>query len=227
MRRIFYILGCMAMAAPMAHAVTTSHLADDTAALSIFSESDVAWVAEGRIGNNAFNGDFELDLGQSTAAPNQTAQFSWPNGGSVLWSLSYNPILNAVDFIVGQTLLSYNPGAPFTDLFIRTRAVNDFTGINVDNLVLDGNPLLDSSEAYGSSGDGVDYLWISGSNLMDGFFLAGTTTMGWEVLPLHSRLAFQIKAVEMDQPIPEPATLGLVGLGLASIGAMSRRRKKA
>ncbi|MBN1343196.1 MAG: PEP-CTERM sorting domain-containing protein [Phycisphaerae bacterium] len=204
--------------------ITTEHFTDaDFAALVL--EDDIAFVAEGRIGNSALDGDHEFDLGPSTAAPYATDQFVWPGETPVQFALTYDEILNRVSFTVGGHTLSYTPQETFTDLFIRTRAVNDDTSIVIDDLVLDGAPIIDTSSAFGV-GTGADVLHIAGADLMDGFTLTGRSTMRWQSRPSRSRLAFQIKAAKAEEsPVPEPATLVLVLGGVLGLFARSQRSR--
>lgn len=101
-----------------------------------------------------------------------------------------------------DVVLSYvSPLSGFTEIFVRTRAVNADSEILVDNLVLDGENVNDNSEAIANSG-GLDILWISGGTLLDGFTLSGQTTMSWiGTPPTQSRLAFQLK-VGTIQTVP-------------------------
>jgi len=202
---------CLALlaAAPAMGALTTQHLATDQELLDLLS--DTLYVAEGRIGNNAMNGDFEIDLGGSTSAPEVQRQYVWPNGTPVAWSLVYDHLTNLVTFTVGAEVLSWtSPLSGYTDVFVRTRAVDAGSSITIDAIVLDAEAVGDASAASGDA-SGLDILWIGGGTLHDGFTLTGQATMDWTgATPLHSRLAFQIKVGKLV-PLPvEETTWGQV-----------------
>jgi hypothetical protein len=159
--------------------------------------SDTLFVAEGRIGDLGGAATFELDLGQSTAAPNTTAQYGWVNGQVESFTLTYSNVTKLVSFTLGGRSLTYTTPFPmFGDIFVRTRAVDSGREIILQNLVLDGQGVGDVSHAVG---DGLDILWISGGMLSDGFTLTGTATLSWVgAPPTQSRLAFQIKVAKLS-----------------------------
>ena len=82
----------------------------------------------------------------------------------------------------------------------------------VDNLVLNGESILDLSSAIGA--DGRDILWIEieGWLLSDGFVLTGDAMLSWLVTPpAHSRLAFQIKVgTPTEHSAMAPTTWGSI-----------------
>lgn len=127
-----------------------------------------------------------------TGNPAMTAQYDWPNGTAVPWSLSYDAMTQLVTFTVDNVSLQYTtPPGGFTDVFVRSMAVNAGSAILVDNIALDGETVGDVSNAVGN---GLDILRISGGVLADGFTLSGQATMSWTGdRPAQSRLAFQIK----------------------------------
>jgi hypothetical protein len=170
---------------------TTSHFASDAAFQAFQPEPAINFVAEGRIGDRGGAATFELDLGQSTAAPATQAQYNWISGQAEPFTLSYNNISGVVTFQLGGRTLNYSPGATFTDIYIRTRATQAGTSVVVNNLVLDGCGIADQS---GATGDGLDYLRLVGGTLGDGFVLTGNATLNWGAIPpANSHLAFQIK----------------------------------
>lgn len=193
------------LAATPAAALTTQHLATDAEMLDVLS--DTLFVGEGRIGDGAGAATFEVDLGGDTGNPAQTAQYAWPNGGGVSWTLSYDSGTQQVTFTVDAINLQYTTSlAGFSDIFVRTRAVNAGTDILVQDMVLDGDNVGDTSFADGDV-SGLDILWISGGTLADGFTLTGTTTMSWTgAMPSQSRLAFQIKVGKLQTVGTEETT---------------------
>jgi hypothetical protein len=180
----------IAIAIPAGAQLMTQHLTSDAEMLSALS--DTLFVGEGRIGDGLSAATFEIDLGGDTGSPATTAQYGWPNGTAVSWTLTYDNVTDLVTFTVDGISLSYvTPLDGFTDVFVRTRAVDAGTDILVDDLVLDGEVVTDQSQA---TGDGLDILWISGGTLFNGFTMTGRATMTWTgAMPTQSRLAFQLK----------------------------------
>ncbi len=168
----------------------TSHIDSDEVLVEMLT--DTLFVAEGRIGDLLGSATFELALGLHSSNPAVTAQYGWPNGVAVPFTLTYDHAAKLVTFTVDDSVLTYSPISGFSDIFIRARAVDDNANMLVDDLVLDSEVVGDSSNAVGP--DGLDILWISGCALLDGFTLTGQTTMTWVGSPpTQSRLAFQIK----------------------------------
>jgi hypothetical protein len=177
-----------------AFAFTVSHIASDVELLGLVS--DTIFVAEGRIGDLGGAATFELDLGQSTAAPSTTAQYPWTSGTVEPFTLAYNAGTGLITFTLGGKVLTYmTPFPMFGDIFVRTRAVDAERSVVVGDLVLNGQSVGDVSNAVGP---GLDILWISGASLSNGFILTGTATLAWTgAPPTQSRLAFQIKVAKL------------------------------
>ncbi|MEO1130633.1 MAG: choice-of-anchor W domain-containing protein [Planctomycetota bacterium] len=203
----------------MRRRLIATEVADDAAfnALGL----DPVFEAQGRIANNANNGDQEADLGPTTAAPVAQAQGVWASGQGFDFTLDYNAATNLVSWqIFGQTM-EYTASADATALAIRVRATNQASNmaVDLDGLLVDGvTPPIDSVGAA-NPGDGVQYLIISGSELLDGFTLTGTATLTFDAgdQPSGSNLAFQIKGV-----VPSPMT---GAFALAGAPLLLRRRR--
>ncbi len=184
--------------------ITTEHLTDQEL-VAMMTEN--AFCSEGRIGDQLGAATFELDIGSEHSNPAQTAQFEWPNGTPVAFTLSYDSQTNSASFTVGSTTLVFTPVPPFTEIFVRARAVNEGSSMLVYDLVLDGEPVPDSASTEGPGG--ADTVWISGGELSDGFTLTGMSLMTWSgEIPTQSRLAYQVK----------PSALGFVPVERSSWG---------
>jgi hypothetical protein len=194
---------------------------------------ELAFVAEGRIGNNAMNGTHELNFhGINPANPTATsdqADFVWDNGTETDFELTYNALTGAVTYTVnGTTLNATANDNAVNDIFLRVRATQADTSILLDNLFLDGEAIGDSLSVTGGGAwaEGMEYLRIS--DFTGDFKLTGTSTMTWgDTRPNNSNLAYQIKVGTADggsepEPVPEPvSSLGLL-LGAAGL-VLSRR----
>ena len=191
-RNALLALLCLVLLAPAAEAqLRWGHFATDTEMLEVLS--DTLFVAEGRIGDLDGAATFELDLGYSTSAPDVAAQYGWVSGQAEPFTLTYDPVGSEVTFALGgQTLVYTSAFDDFGVMFLRTRAVNDLSTVTLTGLILDSTPIPDSSGASGP--DGLDILWITGTDLGQGFTLVGTATLYWTgTAPTQSRLGFQIK----------------------------------
>jgi hypothetical protein len=124
-------------------ALTTEQIASDTAMNALIQ--DHVFTAEGRIGNRALNGTFELDLGKLTSAPAVTKQYVWPNATAVPFTLSFNG--TTATFSAGGHTMTYAPTGTIDEIFVRTRATVAGSSILVDNLVLNGETVGASSQA--------------------------------------------------------------------------------
>ena len=174
---------------PATAGIVTRHVATDAEMLAYIQ--NIACVAEGRIGDRGGVATFELDLGDDTGNPYATAQHPWQSGVAEPFTVAYDKPTNVVAFTLGGKTLAYSPAVSFKEFFVRTRATELNTAIQVYGLVLNGQPLGDISSA---TGPGLDILALSGVDLSQGFTLTGTAVMTWTgTAPTQSRLAFQIK----------------------------------
>lgn len=188
----------------------------------------LAFVAEGRIGNNASNGTHELNFhGINENNETQTSDeenFTWTNGLVTAFKLTYNAATRRVSYLVGGLLLeaTANDNA-VSDIFIRTRATVAGSSIKIANLLLNGSAIPNTLLVNGGSSwaQGMEYLRISG--ITGNFELSGTSTMTWgDTTPRNSNLAYQVKVGS----VPEPTTMLGMALGASGLAAMRKRRRK-
>ncbi len=185
------IVGVIALLAayPASAGIVTRHVATDAEMLSYIQNISV--VAEGRIGDRGGAATFELDLGDNTGNPAVTAQCPWQSGVVEPFTVGYDKVTNVATFTLGGHVLTYSPAVSFREFFVRTRAVEVGTSVQVYDLVLNGQNVGDTSAAMG---DGLDILAVSGVDLYQGFTLTGVAVLSWTgTPPTQSRLAFQIK----------------------------------
>ena len=194
-------------ALPVSAGIVTRHVATDAEMLSYIQT--IAFVAEGRIGDRGGAATFELDLGADTGNPATTAQYAWQSGVAEPFTVSYNKITNVATFTLGGRVLTYSPAVSFKEFFVRTRAVDANTSVQVYALVLNGVSVGDLSAATGP--DDLDILAVSGVDLYQGFTLTGVAVLTWTgTPPTQSRLAFQIKVGNAPTVPSEESTWGKI-----------------
>ena len=194
-------------ALPVSAGIVTRHVGTDAEMLSYIQT--IAFVAEGRIGDRGGAATFELDLGDNTGNPATTAQYAWQSGVAEPFTISYNKITNVVTFTLGGRVLTYSPAVSFKEFFVRTRAVDANTSVQVYALVLNGVSVGDLSAATGP--DDLDILAVSGVDLYQGFTLTGVAVLTWTgTPPTQSRLAFQIKVGNAPTVPSEESTWGKI-----------------
>ena len=194
-------------ALPVSAGIVTRHVGTDAEMLSYIQ--NIAFVAEGRIGDRGGAATFELDLGDNTGNPATTAQYAWQSGVAEPFTISYNKITNVVTFTLGGRVLTYSPAVSFKEFFVRTRAVDANTSVQVYALVLNGVSVGDLSAATGP--DDLDILAVSGVDLYQGFTLTGVAVLTWTgTPPTQSRLAFQIKVGNAPTVPSEESTWGKI-----------------
>lgn len=207
MRTVIVFAMAAILAAPASAGIVTRHVATDAEMLSYIQ--NIAVVAEGRIGDRGGAATFELDLGDDTGNPATTAQYNWQSAQAEPFTLSYDAISNVATFSLGGRTLTYSPGNSFKEFFVRTRAVDASTSVQVFDLVLNGESVGDASSAAGP--DGLDILAVSGVDLYQGFTLTGVAVLSWgATAPTQSRLAFQIKVGNAPTVPAEETTWGKI-----------------
>jgi len=191
----------------------------------------LAFVAEGRIGNNAMNGTHELNFhGTNLANPTATsaeANNVWTSGLPTVFKLMYDATTRNISYQVGNTILqSIANNNLVSDIFIRTRATVSESSIAIANLVFNGTSISQSLAIAGTSNwsDSMEYLRIS--DVTDSFTLEGTSIMSWgNNLPTNSNLAYQIK-VGNAEAVPEPLSMLGLGFGASGLAFLKKRRQR-
>ncbi|HAG83097.1 MAG TPA: PEP-CTERM sorting domain-containing protein [Cyanobacteria bacterium UBA12227] len=186
------------------------------------------FVAEGRMGNNQLNGDWELGIWDARTNPFTIVDqdnFVWASGKTEDFTLEYTG--STVNYTVGGVLLSSNAfGSSVNDIYIRTRET-ETSNIRIDSLFFEGEDLGTGaiSEPGDLDSDRVDYLRIS--DISKPFTLTGKVTMSWTgTQPRGSNLAYQIKVGPTNnRDVPEPGTVGALLLtGIAAMGCRKTKR---
>jgi len=189
--------------------------------------TEIGFVAEGRIGNNSAAGtEHEVGLGPNTAGGEDRANRAWTNGAPTAFTLDFNGTGGASTFTIGDATTSYTFTSfadAFTGLALRTSTV-DGSSVMFTDLSLNGDNIGAFSGSHSGGGRSVDWLLLSGMDFVSGFTLAGQVALGWDDLPARSNLAFQIKGATAPAQVPEPGPLALLGAALAAFGVVRMRR---
>ena len=193
---------------PVQAEIVTKHVATDAEMLGYIS--DTLFVAEGRIGDLGGYATFELDVGSDTGDPSQTENYAWQSGATEPFTVSYDPLTSVVTFSLGGKTLSFTtPYFDFDQIFVRTRAVNAGSSVEIKDIALDGAAINDHSYADGNTG--LDILWILGADLNDGFVFQANAVLSWEgAPPTQSRLAFQVKVGKLGMVAGEDFSWGSI-----------------
>jgi LPXTG-motif cell wall-anchored protein len=176
---------------------SVTHLNDKTDVWEALPDENIEFVAEGRIGDLQKTGEHELNihLPPNNNTEDQYDKFIW-NGNGVPEPFKITFDGSELKYEVGGNILTYTPTSVDTinDLMIRTFADEPNSGIMVNNLKLNGDPIPYTSVAIGN-GDQDDVLWMHNFDLTDGFTLEGESVMYWsgDSVPMRSHLAYQIK----------------------------------
>ena len=224
MKSAIIALAAAALAAPAALAGSVSGPLTDTQLNGVFT--DEVWVAEGRYGNNANNGDWELGINGSFGLNN--TNFTW--GPSVA---EYSAVISADPNGVFMSIFERGgtdavasisqdvAGDDFNPLALRTRAPREGLA-SISNISGAGQSFGETLtvETPSSASPALSLIFTGFDFNSDaGFEVAFDFTWRWNDAR-GSAPAFQLKAGNVI-PLPGAAGMALAGLGLAA----ARRRR--
>jgi len=121
-------------------AFTTETMYSDQDMVNITDQ--IMFVAEARFGNNANNGDHELNIHNETETDSYNVldvdQNTWTSGVAEPFTMTYDG--STVTFtIAGKTLTGSVPNAGYTDVFIRLRASKTNSSLVLSNVTYNGS----------------------------------------------------------------------------------------
>lgn len=167
--------------------------------------------AEGRSGNNALNGTFELDIHNvSPYTILSQKQFVWPNNENVPFTITYNP--NAVGnnkFIytigtgTGQQVMLLDPSAAgypndINAIWFYSRTPANTT-LMVSDLMINGSPFNTNLGAENPAQTTFTNVSFTGTSMEDGFTITGNVRFAWTgTIPQNSGMNFNFKIGNMD-----------------------------
>lgn len=225
-------------AAPIVTSFTGGSADGSTAWSAPGFDTEIGFVAEGRIGALGGPRTFELKVAPDTSQsyPTSEEDYRWINGQSVDFTLDFDG--TQATWTVGGTSVVYNGfslgSENFDSLVLRSATPVADTGVVMEDLTLNGSPLGGFSNLWNNDaqGSGRQVNWLAIQNAGDlgaGFNLTGNVALSWSgEPPKNSHLAFQIKGASGPtlNGVPEPTTLALLGLGMLSLGFAGVRRRK-
>jgi hypothetical protein len=221
-----------------AHAVTfqTQQLSQSAMA---YEETihPVAFIAEGRFGNDSTSGTHELSNYYLNSTPLSTGQANWNNGNQQSFVLSYNPNAAAgqtLAFSIANQTLYMDPQGSFDQLYIKAQGTAKAT-MTVAYMSLksggDANfttisPYAASNKAIGATNFDVLRLYNINSALSTGFTLKGSIQFSWTGSPGLNDMRFMFEGLS-SVIVPEPGTVALfLSAGVTSAGALFRNRRR-
>jgi len=152
----------------------------------------------GRFGdNNGSAGDWEIGLTTNTNAPPQHQEnVAWEDGEAAPFTFNITDEFVASFTVNGKTIMQDYSGEvtdTIDDLFLWARAVTPESGLQLTDLMLDGEALADVTVDH-DAGDIFAQL-SEPADVSDGLTLTGNVTMDWGATePLHSKLQFHLVA---------------------------------
>jgi len=150
------------------------------------------------------------------------------NSGTNLCDPSSDDNINTLGRAGGETLtFTFNEDILVSKIWFNNNHDPDY-GMDGDTVVIGGNnhtfdegPTTTNQK---ETRDDVDLGWLFEFTGTAGMFSAlDTLDIGYYMGTEFRAEEFYISAIEVTQPVPEPATLALLGLGLLGIGVTRRR----
>ncbi len=172
--------------------------------------SDSLFVAEGRLGDAAGTGQWEMGLGGDETTPTDTAQIPWTSGEFVGFAVDYDFVGRIVTFTLGgETLYFETQFAFFDSIFLRAETEAAGTAIVLTDLRLNGSSVPGGINLAGPDRLRIMQIYRIPSN--QDLSLTGRVGLTWdETQDWPADLNFRIRFTNMAVVETRQVTFGSV-----------------
>lgn len=247
MTRLLCTCAALALAPSLASAATLVSFADPV--------GDTLFNLETKVDQTPIKGktrgkDIFVRSGEHMGGDNGAKDVAWVNGRTYGWTLDYNSATGILDYTVrdGTKVIAASNDVRTGDLGsvkLVAKALNredtkkgrgfifdetNPTGTSAAITVTEANGMAQSVSVFddlSNSGDSdVVFALDNGGPItsLSGTFVFDWDAGGWDKSP-NGRLAFLVKGYEATAAVPLPASVLLLGAGIAGLGALRRRRR--